>query len=189
MSFDVILPILGAASGIFVSKNNVTEINDDVLNENDAILLFENIEQIMNLAQKDVSYEDIEVQKLIKNLYDIMKPILSPSIIIFENVCMFLSPGSSFARDLDEIFGKDRSTYLFNALQVFILEHQDNSFDKEMLMYLKKIMKFGLQKYTAGAEEVQEEVKAIHENIKQITMLNENGQINLLSSISVDWLH
>ena len=85
---------------------------------------------------------------------------------------------------IDEIFGNNSSKYLFEAIQTFSKNNQNNSYDKELFECIGNIGEFGLKKYTTNSIEVQNEAKKIHELIMQIRLYNEKGQINLLSSLS-----
>lgn len=183
-SYDTAISILGLAFKLMSNADDLEEMIADSLTEDDLDLWFENIEKIMELEKKGETVENTEVQDLVHKLYDITSPFFSPSMMMFEWGYLCLIPGSEFANEIDEIFGPNKSNYLFEAIQTFIKNNKNNSYDNELIDCFENIRKLGLKKYPTNSEEVQEEVRKIHELVKQMKIYNEKGQINLISSFS-----
>ena len=182
--FDVAIAMFGSAFNILTMNEDFDDMLSDVLSEDEVDRWFENIEQIMSFAGLEVETGDVRVQDLVRNMYDITSTVLSPSMLMFESGYMCMIPESEFGKEIDEIFGNNSSKYLFEAIQTFSKNNQNNSYDKELFECIGNIGEFGLKKYTTNSIEVQNEAKKIHELIMQIRLYNEKGQINLLSSLS-----
>ncbi len=184
MPFDVAISMLGSAFKLLSDEVNLEEMITDSLTEDDLDLWLENIEKIMELEKKREAVENIKVQDLVHKLYEITSPFFSPSMMMFEWGYLCLVPESELANEIDEIFGSNKSNYLFEAIRTFIKNNKNNSYDNELLDCFENIRKLGLKKYPTNSDEVQEEVRKIHELIKQIKIYNEKGQMHLMSSFS-----
>lgn len=180
LPFDVTLSILGSIIKNSFFESELEELLNDTLNESDADLWFDNMEKILVLDE-EICIMNKKVQNLVQNLYTITSPILSPSITIFGIVHISLISNTQFVKWVDEVFGNNKSNYLLEAIHIFIDNNQNNSYDQRLICHLDNIAKFGIEKYTIRAEEVQAEVKEIHNLVKQIKILNEKGQIYCLS--------
>ncbi|WP_049999385.1 MerR family transcriptional regulator [[Clostridium] innocuum] len=184
MPFDTAISVLGLAFKNLSDEDDLDEMITDSLNEDDLDLWFENIEKIMEQGGKGKAFDNIEVQDLVHKLYDLTSPLFSPSMMMFEWAYLCLVPGSEFANEIDQIFGVNKSIYLFEAIQTFIKNNKNNAYDNELLDCFENIRKLGLKKYPANSDEVQEEVRKIHRLIEQMKIYNEKGQMNLMTSFS-----
>lgn len=61
--------------------------------------------------------------------------------------------GDAFANEIDEIFGSNKHNYLFEAIQTFIKNNKNNSYDKELLDYFENIRKLGLKRCPTNSDE------------------------------------
>lgn len=82
--FDTVISMLSSAFKLILDENDLEEIIIDTFIEKDLDLWFENIEKIMELEGKGITVENIKVQNLVHNLYDIASHFFSPSMMMFE---------------------------------------------------------------------------------------------------------
>lgn len=183
ITFDTALLMFGSAIKIISSQNNIEDLIEKGLDEEDVDLWFEKLETIMSFSAKGVPADSSKTQKVVSELYEITAKVLSPSIIMFESSLICFMPGSELAKDLDEIFGQNKSNYLFAALQTFVRNNRNNPYDLKLFETLENIEKLAIKRYTTDSTEVQFEINKLFNLVKKIKIYNEKGQLNLLKTI------
>lgn len=184
MTFDTALPMFGSAFKLVSSQENMEELVEDVLSEDEVDSWFETMELIMNLSCQEILADSCEIQELVSKLYELTSPILSPSIIVFEWISISFMPGNDIANDIDEMFGKNKSSYLFSALQTFIRNNKNNPYDLELVESIENIGELAVNKYNTSSVEVQQEVDRIYNFFKRIKLYNEKGQLNFMKVLA-----
>lgn len=184
ITFDTALPMFGSAFKLVSSQDNLEELVEDALSEDEVDCWFEILESIMDLSSQEVLADSCKTQELVSKLYELTIPLLSPSIIVFEWISICFMPGNDIANDIDEMFGQNKSGYLFSALRTFIRNNKDNPYDLELLESIENIGKLAINRYTTSSNEVQHEVGRIYDFFKKIKLFNDKGQLNFMKVLT-----
>ena len=109
--------------------------------------------------------------------------MLSDSIFLFKWNNLNFAPGAEIASEIDDIYGPGSAEYLFQATCYYCTKHEDNPTDRNLIDALNNIENLGRKKYTTGSEEVQAQVKRIHEFFSNIPAMSQAAHLSLLNNI------
>ncbi|WP_395815249.1 MerR family transcriptional regulator [Clostridium sp. C45] len=180
--YDLAMSMLGSSLKIINTENDIENLIDQVITEEDVDKWMSNLEKIMELADQGFLPDSLNTQAIVRDMYELTVPVLSPSITMFGYAYIGFMPGSDLSKEIDDVFGKNKSQYLYESIQIFIKNNQDNIFDEELYESVDNILSLGLKKYKTTSLEVQSEVRKLHNSLKKIRLFNFEGQIQLLNA-------
>ena len=183
LPYDTLVPVIVAAFNAMDLKEPMEQSFVAVLTEEDENYWFETLDKVMVFFKEDSPYDDDSVQVQICALHHITAKVLSDSIFLFKWNNLNFAPGAEIASEIDDIYGPGSAEYLFQATCYYCTKHEDNPTDRNLIDALNNIENLGRKKYTTGSEEVQAQVKRIHEFFSNIPAMSQAAHLSLLNNI------
>ena len=183
LPYDTLVPVIVAAFNAMDLKEPMEQSFVAVLTEEDENYWFETLDKVMVFFKEDSPYDDDSVQVQICALHHITAKVLSDSIFLFKWNNLNFAPGAEIASEIDDIYGPGSAEYLFQATCYYCTKHEDNPTDRNLIDALNNIENLGKKKYTTGSEEVQAQVKRIHEFFSNIPAMSQAAHLSLLNNI------
>ena len=168
LKYDHILTLLGTMSDNMVLLSEKDANIPQTITEEDADKLQKCFEKIMRLSITDVSPSYDLAQKTAKEIHTVMSKYITESVLVFSWNILCFAPGTEYARDIDNEYGKGSAEFLFNVLQAYCSLNSDNDFDKDYVEAVDNIERLGYKKHSARSEEVQAEVDKLYRFVKKL---------------------
>ncbi|MBQ7918737.1 MAG: MerR family transcriptional regulator [Lachnospiraceae bacterium] len=177
---DNVFSILASSINIFNIPGTIENAFESIFADEDYGVILDAKDKIIGLFEMGESVDADEVQEGIKGMHKIMAKALSESIIIFQSTLLLLSPETGIAKELIEDVGENNYNDLREALQIYCEINKDNAMDKAFIEAVENVEKYGRKKYTTKSDEVQTEVARMHDYFKQIPILSEDAQLEVV---------
>ena len=117
LKYDHILTLLGTMSDNMVLLSEKDANIPQTITEEDADKLQKCFEKIMRLSITDVSPSYDLAQKTAKEIHTVMSKYITESVLVFSWNILCFAPGTEYAREIDNEYGKGSAEFLFNVLQ------------------------------------------------------------------------
>lgn len=178
-SYDELTSVLGTSFKVMGpvcknGKNCTIEIDDDEFDE-----LVKAFERIVYLYMKNVDFTSSKVQDQISVMQKIISEKISDSNIFFRILCLQAESDKDMMEDLDEEYGNGIGTYFGQALKYYCNNCEPTEVDKMCLDAVESIIDLGRLKYRADSQEVQAEVKQLHQFFEGIKILSKDARFEM----------
>lgn len=144
--------------------------------------LKECISKIIKLCIDGESISSLEVQNNVEKIHSAYSKIFTDSMFLFSNFITIFAPGTEFSLSIDEKLGKEKSKFLYDGLTYYC----QNNFletDKEFVEAFMEIINLFNKEYRVDSNEVQAQVKVIHDVFSNLAMITYEDEIELLKFI------
>lgn len=143
---------------LWIDEDNFVDVlTDDVYDR-----LLAELSRIGQYYQKEVSYDDPSVQKIAARIYGICKNELADSVWFFRGVVNCLKTENKLAKEILEGMSDDAIEYVYNVLRHYCEKKGNSQADREFIDAFENVERLAYDKYMTGSEEIQWEVKRIH---------------------------
>lgn len=162
ISYNDMFGMVSAFSRQLTSSENVDHGNDTE-NTDDAWLdeLLVIIDKMAALHKKGLAFDCEEVNQKAEEIYHLFADNVSESIMMLSFMLLFFSSDSEMGVDFDEEYGVGSCQFCCDAIQKFCRDHIETGVDKTLFDTIANIVNYGINKYSPGSDEVQEEVEKL----------------------------
>lgn len=168
LKYDHILNLLGTMSdNMILLLEKDANIPQDITEDDDESLQ-KSFDKIMCLSIADVSPSYDLAQKIAKEIHTVMSKYITESVLAFSWYILCFAPGTEYAREIDNEYGKGSADFLFNVLQAYCSFNANNEFDKDYIEAVNNIESLGYKNYSARSDEVQTEIDKLYRFVKKL---------------------
>lgn len=152
----------------------------DVLSDDEWDEVFVRIRRIALGYQSKVPYEDKRVQKLVAWIHGVYKRAVSESNLFFKELVTYINPENRCEEESFEGMSDDTIEYVHQAFQYYCDKIGNSRADMEFIKALDNLERLAYARYSADSEEIQREVKKIHNFYRGMKILTEDAQLEML---------
>lgn len=152
----------------------------DVLSDDEWDEVFVRIRRIILGCQRKVSYEDKRVQKLVAWIHGVYKRAVSESNLFFKGMVTYINPENRCVEEIFESMSDDTIEYVHQAFQYYCDKIGNSHADMECIEACDNLERLAYARYSADSEEIQREVKKIHNFYRGMKILTEDAQLEML---------
>lgn len=164
----------------YMNLVNCDEQIVDVLSDDEWDEVFVRIRRIALGCQRKVPYEDKRIQKLVDWIHGVCKRAVSESHLLFKGMVTYIDPENRCAKELFESMSDDTIEYVHQAFQYHCDIIGNSRVDMECLEACDNLERLAYARYSADSEEIQREVKKIHNFYRGMKILTEDSQLEML---------
>lgn len=176
---------------IFLQGLTMRGLEDFVQNSSESVLttkkdtkllietLTECIFKIIELCNDEESIDSLEVQNNVKKIHSVYSNIFTDSMMLFSNFIIIFAPGSNLFSIINEKYGKEKSKFLYDSLKYYC-QNNSTETDKKFREVFMEIINLCTKEYKANSNEVQRQVKIVHDVIYDLGVTTYEGEIELL---------
>lgn len=182
INFDSTISLLGM---MYRALRNIKKENYELIStqEVDKNLLIEHILNFIELCNSEVSIESSKVQSSIKKIHKLYANGNMDLMSDFFDFISIFSPESDLSLGIDEKYGKGKSKFIYDSLKYYC-QNNFGETDKKFIKVAIELINLCSMGYEIGSDEVQRQVKKLHNVFNSIIVTSYRGQIELLKSIS-----
>lgn len=152
----------------------------DVLSDDEWDEVFARIRRIVLGYQRKVPCEDKRVQKLVAWIHGVYKRAVSESNLFFKGMVTYINPENRCVEEISESMSDDTIEYVHQAFQYYCDKIGNSRADIECLEACDNLERLAYARYSADSEEIQREVKKIHNFYRGMKILTEDAQLEML---------
>ena len=149
------------------------------------------IENIAGFYTRGVPYNDDSVQQQVETLRQLDKNVVPDSWFKQLGHCRILI-GEIYEDDIKEAFGEKCYNFIKEAVDYYDASYKIKSLESTPDIFLEipavkvflNIESLAQNRYTTGSDEVQSEIRKLHELVSNIGAFSEVAQLELLNSIA-----
>lgn len=152
----------------------------DVLSDDEWDEVFARIRRIVLGCQRKVPYEDKRIQKLVAWIHGVYKRAVLESHLLFKGMVTYINSENRCVREIFEGMSDNTIEYVHQAFQYYCDIIGNSRADMECLEAFDNLERLAYARYSADSEEIQREVKKIHNFYCGIKILTEDTQLEML---------
>ena len=158
--------------------------NLEIFTEDEFEQIFEELKKILNDYDLGKVPTDEDVQRKMETIHTMAYKALTESVMFLRLPLLYLNPESKIAVDLAQEIGAEKVEYIRKVLECYCECKGNNIADRRLIEIFDNIGKLGGKKYSINSNEVQAEVKKIHEFFGRMNILTEAGKIMMIKHFS-----
>lgn len=152
----------------------------DVLSDDEWDEVFARIRRIALGCQRKVPYEDKRVQKLVAGIHGACKRAVSESHLLFKGMVTYINPENRCVKETFEGMSDDTIEYVHQAFQYYCDKIGNSQTDMECLEACDNLERMAYARYSADSEEIQGEVRKMHNFYRGVKFLTKDAQLEML---------
>jgi len=162
---------------------NITKEQLDIISAAEWNKYIKLIEKILQYKSMLYSERSTDVQTLVNEMYQIMSKYISHSLSMFlsQHIVMFGTENNTI--DINNNYGEGASEYLIDAINYYCHLKKEDKGDLFLGSSIENIIDLLYEGHSFDSEEVQSQVKRLHEFYKGLLFYTENQQIMFLKML------